>query len=114
MTENEDSLDHIPSIIPVRDEVASRTPRKQSKRAREQRPAQGGGAGLWARLIIAISFAVAAVACAWAWQQQLELDSSAVVQADYEARIADLEDRLSDTDEGMNQSSAAMAVKIKE
>jgi chromosome segregation ATPase len=32
----------------------------------------------------------------------------------YEARIADLEDRLSDTDEGLNQSSATMAVKIKE
>lgn len=113
MPENEDSLDHIPSIVPARDEVASRTPRK-NKRTRKPRPAQAGGAGLWARLFIASSFAVAAVACAWAWQLQLELDKAAVVQEDYEVRIADLEDRLSDTDEGMNQSSAAMAVKIKE
>ncbi|MFT6368597.1 MAG: chromosome segregation ATPase [Bacteroidia bacterium] len=32
----------------------------------------------------------------------------------YEERISDLEDRLSDTDEGLNQNSATMAVKIKE
>jgi chromosome segregation ATPase len=113
MPDNDESIDHIPPIIPARDELASRKPRK-SKRPREQRPVQGGGAGLWARLFICLSLVVAAVACAWAWQLQMELDGAAMVQEDYELRIADLEDRLSDTDEGMNQSSAAMSVKIKE
>lgn len=34
--------------------------------------------------------------------------------AGYEQRISDLEDRLSDTDEGLSQNTATMAVKIKE
>jgi chromosome segregation ATPase len=113
MPDSEDSIDHIPPIVPSRDEVASRQARK-SAQPRVERRAQTGGTGLWARLSITISLVVAAVACAWAWQLQQELDRAGVAQLDYESRIADLEDRLSDTDEGMNQSSAAMAVKIKE
>ena len=113
MPDNEDSLDHIPPIIPARDEVVSRAPRK-NKRVLADRRAKTAAAGLWGRLFLTASLVVAAVACAWAWQLQQELNRAAAVQASYEARISDLEDRLSDTDEGMNQSSAAMAVKIKE
>ncbi len=113
MPSRDDPLDHIPPIVPARDEVASRKSRKKAG-GRVERRANAGGAGLWARLFITISLVVAAVACAWAWQLQQELQRSALVQQEYEQRIADLEDRLSDTDEGMNQSSAAMAVKIKE
>ncbi|MBT4522047.1 MAG: hypothetical protein HOC23_18770 [Halieaceae bacterium] len=57
---------------------------------------------------------VAAVACAWAWQLQEQLQQANHTMVRYERRISDLEARLSDTDEGLNQSSAAMAVKIKE
>lgn len=120
MTDNDDSaIDNIPPIIPTRDDVVSRPPaRKKSgagaKGGSHKGGRSGGGAGLVARLFIVISLVVAGVACAWAWQLQQELLTAQGVLADYESRIGDLEDRLSDTDEGMNQSAAAMAVKIKE
>ncbi len=115
MTDNDDSaIDHIPPIIPARDEVVSRQAARQNSRPRGKKPTQGGGAGLLARLFIVISLVVAAVACAWAWQLQQELDATVPVLALYEERISDLEDRLSDTDEGMNQSAATLGVKIKE
>jgi chromosome segregation ATPase len=115
MTDNDDTAtDHIPPIIPARDEVVSRQTARQNSRPRGKTPVQGGGAGLLARLLIVISLVVAAVACAWAWQLQQELDVTVPVLALYEERISDLEDRLSDTDEGMNQSAATLGVKIKE
>lgn len=106
----------IPPIIPARDEVASRQrPRKASRgNGGRKAPAPSGGTGLVARLFVVISLVVAAVACAWAWQLQQELDVNAALMARYAERIGDLEDRLSDTDQGMNQSATAMAVKIKE
>lgn len=116
MTDNDDSaINNIPPIIPARDEVVSRKNAKKTARGkRAGKPPAGGGAGLLARLFIVVALVVAAVATAWAWQLQQELDSAELLLVNYEARISDLEDRLSDTDEGMNQSTAAMAVKIKE
>jgi chromosome segregation ATPase len=115
MTDNDDSgIDHIPPIIPARDEVVSRQAARQNSRPRGKKSVSGGGAGLLARLFIVISLVVAAVACAWAWQLQQELDATVPVLALYEERISDLEDRLSDTDEGMNQSAVTLGVKIKE
>ncbi len=113
MADNDDTIGNIPPIVPTRDEPAPRGNGAQGKRAKKNQ-GSGGGTGLWARLFILVSLVVAAVACAWAWQlqQQLALTSASLDSA--AARIQDLEDRLSDTDEGMNQSSAAMAVKIKE
>jgi chromosome segregation ATPase len=109
----DDSHDHIPPIIPARDEVVARSQNPSRKR---QQPASKGGAatGLWARLFIVLSLVVAAVATGWAWQLQQQLQVAETSLANYGERIADLEDRLSDTDEGVNQSGAAMAVKIKE
>ncbi|MBN7795204.1 hypothetical protein JYP50_01290 [Parahaliea mediterranea] len=57
---------------------------------------------------------VAAVACAWAWQLQEQLGQANHQMERYAERIADLEARLSDTDEGLSQNTQAMAVKIKE
>jgi chromosome segregation ATPase len=42
------------------------------------------------------------------------VDNAARIRADYEVRISELEDRLSDTDESVNQTGVAMQVKIKE
>jgi len=112
---DDSQLDHIPPIIPARDEVVSRqNAKKNSRGGRPAAPAGGGGAGLLARLFIVVALTAAGAACGWAWQLQQELDAAEGVLANYESRIRDLEDRLSDTDEGMNQSTAAMAVKIKE
>ena len=115
MTDKDNSIDHIPPIVPSRDEGAARAAASgKGRRTRSTPPSGGGGAGILARLFITISLAAAGVACGWAWQLQQELLVKDTILADYEARIGDLEDRLSDTDEGMNQSAAAMSVKIKE
>lgn len=115
MTDNSDShLDHIPPIIPTRDEVVSRHHVKKKPAARGKKAPRSGGSGLMVRLLIVVALVGAAVATAWAWQLQQALDASTPLLARYEARISDLEDRLSDTDEGMNQSAAALSVKVKE
>jgi chromosome segregation ATPase len=57
---------------------------------------------------------VAAVACAWAWQLQEQLLQAHRQMDGYARRISDLEDRLSDTDEGMSQNAAVQAAKIRE
>lgn len=114
MSNDDSKIGSIPPIVPARDEVAARQTARKGDRRRPTTSQPSSGASLLTRLFIAVSLAVAGVACAWAWQLQQELDASEVLMARYEARISDLEDRLSDTDQGMNQSAAAMAVKIKE
>ncbi len=103
----------IPPIVPSRDEVASRQQARKPARGNRGGASAGGGAGLLARLFICVALVVATVACAWAWQLQQELDTAEDLLVRYESRISDLEDRLSDTDEGMNQSSAKLAADIK-
>jgi chromosome segregation ATPase len=122
-----DDIDNIPSIVPGRDRDEVRPAAKggakrpaggagnsKDRRGAASRRASDGGAGIWARLFITLALVVAAVACAWAWQLQEELRQAGFVMEQYEQRIGDLEDRLSDTDEGLSQNTATMAVKIKE
>ena len=112
-----DDIDHIPSIVPTRDampEAGSRS-RRRADRGKPPAAAAGSrGAGWVARLFIALALVVAAVACAWAWQLQAQLEQAQGLMAGYESRIGDLENRLSDTDEGMNQNAVVQAAKIKE
>lgn len=121
-----DDLDHIPSIVPTRDGVPPRaggsaTGNRRTKadsgdRGRRSGPppqtAQTGGSGLLARLFITLSLVAAVAACAWAWQLQTQLLEANDHLANYASRIGDLEARLSDTDEGMNQNAEVQAVKI--
>ena len=120
-----DDLDHIPAIVPTRDGVPHRASSKTragkgagdgARRRTTPKPPSGpgGASGLLARLFITVSLVVAAVACAWAWQLQGQLQQASVQMADYATRIGDLEDRLSDTDEGVSQNAAVQAVKIAE
>ena len=119
-----DDIEHIPSITATRDNDSQRsragTRKSQpgSKGRKQSRPpgsaSSGGGAGILARLFITISLVVAAIACAWAWQWQEELRLAGTLMTQYEQRISDLEDRLSDTDEGMNQNATLQAAKIRE
>jgi chromosome segregation ATPase len=115
-----DDLDHIPSIVPTRDGVpqhstgksqVDRGERRRSPSAQKQ-SSNAGGSGLLARLFIAISLVAAALACAWAWQLQAQLQQANDHIANYATRIGDLESRLSDTDEGMNQNAAVQATKV--
>lgn len=65
--------------------------------------------------LIAVLALLAALGSAfWAWQLQQKLGQANVMMERYAQRITDLEDRLSDTDEGLSQNTQAMAVKIKE
>jgi chromosome segregation ATPase len=122
-----DDLDHIPSIVPTRDGVpprgvssgTSNTRSRAGADDRRRRPggpppqsAKTGGTGLLARLFITLSLVAAAAACAWAWQLQTQLLEANDHLANYATRIGDLEARLSDTDEGMNQNAEVQAVKI--
>ena len=118
-----DDLDHIPPLSRLRDGARLRPwpGRGQGKASSAQRPAVpkgpatvSAGAGPMARVFIALALVVAAVACAWAWQLQQALQESAAREQDYASRIGDLEARLSDTDQGMNQNAQVQAAKIRE
>lgn len=119
-----DDLDHIPPIVPTRDNVPHRASSKTragkgngggARRPVAQKPVSGtGGSGLLARLFITVSLVIAAIACAWAWQLQGQLQQANVQMKDYAVRIGDLEARLSDTDEGMSQNAAVQAAKIRD
>lgn len=116
-----DDLDHIPSIVPTRDSVPPRAaararPGNGKGTSRTAPPGSGGagGSGLVGRLLATLALVVAAVACAWAWQLQQQVQRADERAASYAQRIGDLEARLSDTDEGMNQNAEVQAAKIRE
>lgn len=117
-----DDIDNIPAIVPTRDSehlrpTANGGARKnKDARLRSTAVKSGGSAmgGMLARMVITIALVVAAVACAWAWQLQLALKESDLRGEDYARRIGDLEARLSDTDQGMNQNAELQAAKIRE
>ncbi|MDP5053208.1 MAG: hypothetical protein NWP69_05430 [Congregibacter sp.] len=114
----DDDVTPIPSISASREgasasgSAAVPRPRGSSRSAptteAKSKPGLVSGLGLAVALIIAIA------ACAWSWQLQEKLTQAGHVLERYEQRIADLENRLSDTDEGMNQNAAVQAAKIRE
>ena len=105
-----DDLSEIPSFTANRDEAVSSAPRG----AIPPRAAKAEAAmGLTARLVVTIALALAAIACAWAWQLQTLADTSRTQQLALQGRVADLEALLSDTDETVNKSAAAMSAQIR-
>jgi len=115
-----DDLDHIPSIVPTRDPVTPRPVGGGSRKAAAKKTgggkgnSGGSGSGPLARLLLTVALVVAGIACAWAWQLQRQLEANRVEAEGYAQRIQDLEARLSDTDEGMNQNAQLQATKIRE
>ena len=96
----------------TRDEGVASAPRGAPP-GRSPRPSsQGAGMGILARLILTIALVVAAVACAWAWQLQMALDQSLADGAVVAGRVADLEALLSDTDESVEKSAAALGAQL--
>ena len=121
----QDDIDDIPSIVPTRDAehhrpAAASRPARGGKSAGNRRapagatPGGGGGSGLMVKLFLLVALVVAAGACGWAWQLQGQLAQAGEEMEAYARRIGDLEDRLSDTDEGMSQNAAVQAAKIRE
>ena len=120
-----DDLDHIPSIVPTREGSQQRRSSKvrAGKGSSGDRGGRGnatqssprsGGTGPLASLFIVLSLMAALGACVWAWQLQQQLRQANDQVVDFASRIGDLEDRLSDTDAGMNQNAAVQAVKVSE
>jgi len=120
MPENDD-IDPIPSISARREGEArgAAVPRPRGG-SRGNGSARGGESapparpGLLSGLGLALSLLIALSACAWAWQLQERLVQAGFERERFEKRIADLEDRLADTDEGMSQNAAVQAAKIRE
>lgn len=113
----DDDPDDIPSIVATRDD--DELPREPAGGVRAGATRRGAapaeaGSSLLLRLATTLALVVAAVACAWAWQLEERLTQAGFERERFETRIGDLEARLSDTDEGLSQDTAAMAVKIKE
>jgi chromosome segregation ATPase len=118
-----DDLEHIPSIVPTRDGMPERgntRPKANTRNegGRQPSPQKSAGTergtGLLVRFFVFISLIVAVAACAWAWRLQAQLLQADERIADYATRIGDLEARLSDTDEGMNQNAEVQAAKLTE
>lgn len=105
-----DDLTDIPSFAANRDEAVSSAPRgaipARSTTAR-------AGIGLATRLVLTVALAAAGVACGWAWQLQTMLDAAQTQLKTTQARVADLEALLSDTDETVNKSAAAMGAQLR-
>ena len=117
---SQDDIDHIPAIVPSREEGLQRGARSVPNERRRSSPSRpgtdstGSSSGTLSRLLAGIALIAGGLAFAWAWQLQNQLDEAQGQLQAYATRIGDLEARLSDTDEGMNQNAAVQAVKIAE
>jgi len=105
----------IDPIVPQRDDYAARrpvvdhkTPKPGKTPSRPAAPGNGGGklGGFWKLLLLLLVVAQAGTAF-FAWQQSRLL-------ADLGQRFDSLSSRIESTDESLNQSGAALGVKIKE
>ena len=105
-----DDLNDIPSFTANRDEAVSSAPRGAIP---ARAPRTEAVMGLTARLVLTIALAVAGIACGWAWQLQMALDDAQRQQKLTQGRVADLEALLSDTDETVNKSAAAMGAQLR-
>ena len=105
-----DDLNDIPSFTANRDEAVSSAPRGAIP---ARAPRTETVMGLTARLVLTIALAVAGIACGWAWQLQMALDDAQRQQKLTQGRVADLEALLSDTDETVNKSAAAMGAQLR-
>ncbi len=110
-----DDLPDIPSFAANRDEAVASAPRGAVPSRGRSTGGSGSGAGLGVlgRLTLTLALVIAAVSCAWAWQLQQALDASLAAQSSLASRTADLEALLSDTDESVAQSSAALGAQLK-
>ena len=105
-----DDLNPIPSFTANRDEAVSSAPRGAIP---ARSPRSTGVLSLAARLGLTIALAVAGIACGWAWQLQTLLEQSHTQLNATQRRVADLEALLSDTDETVNKSAAAMGAQLR-
>ena len=102
----------IPSFAATRDEGVASAPRGAVPTRGSRPSGAGGGLGLLGRLTLTVALVAAAVGCAWAWQLQVALDASQSDARMLATRVADLEALLSDTDESVEKSAAALGAQL--
>ena len=107
----DDDISPVPSLSASRDSARSGAavprPRGGSRNNTNGSGAGGrGGLGPLSAALLGVSLLIALGACIWAWQLQERLTQAGHTLDRYENRIASLEDRLADTDEGMSQNAA--------
>ena len=105
-----EDLTDIPSFAANRDEAVSSAPRGAIP---ARSPTTRAGIGLATRLVLTVALAAAGVACGWAWQLQTMLEAAQTQLKATQARVADMEALLSDTDETVNKSAAAMGAQLR-
>ncbi len=116
---DDEHIGHVPKMAPAHDEIASyqRTKAKGSLAARlgevPDVPGGRGGGGVSTTILVFVVLVLLATAGLSVFlYQNLSLAEQSIDE--YELRIADLERRLSVTDESMSESSVAMKVKVRE
>jgi chromosome segregation ATPase len=112
----DDDISPIPSISAQRDGGApgAAVPRPRGGARSATKTDSGARPGLLSGVGLVLALLIALAACTWSWQLQEKLTQAGHTLERYETRIADLEDRLADTDEGMSQNAAVQAAKIRE
>ena len=120
MPDPDDKLTDVPRIIATRDDVAPyRRPRGEAAESRRAARAARGGSesgasGGIAKPVAVLALLIGLAACGAAfflYQQSVQLNQALLLA---NQRIADLEGKLSTTDDSVTQSSAQMQVKIRE
>ncbi|MEY2908217.1 MAG: hypothetical protein RLZZ602_740 [Pseudomonadota bacterium] len=110
----DDQPESIPSFTASRDEAVSSAPRGAvPARGTRHQSATPAGMGALARIVLTVALVAAAVACAWAFQLQKTLEQANADARLLGARVADLEALLSDTDESVEKSAAALGAQLK-
>ena len=102
----------MPPIKPARDEVSSYK-RNGNKSTAAVANTSGGGGGSSA-VVLTLLFLALLGSCGWIYYLQMQLKVADVNLQNNDARISELEQKLSITDEAMSDSAVAMQVKIRE
>jgi chromosome segregation ATPase len=121
MPRDDDDLPaNAPSIVPDRDDVEQFQRQKTARQKPVAEPEltdmayDEPAAPAAGRTAVYVLGAMAAVAVIWAGVLQMQLGKARTDLDAWQMRIADLEKRLSVTDESTTQSAAALQVKLKE
>lgn len=114
-SKDNDHLDSTPSIKPAKDDIATFQRSQKSKAGRLGNVPEVGGeqrTGMKALMALMLVGLLATAGLALYLHEQLK--TAELTLKRYEVRVANLEERLSVTDESMSESSVAMKVKLRE
>lgn len=102
----------MPPIKPARDEVSSYKRNGNNKSTATVANTSGGGGA--SAVALTLLFLALIGSCGWIYYLQMQLKVADVNLQNNDARISELEQKLSITDEAMSDSAVSMQVKIRE